>query len=157
MWFTRKLILKNLEKIRILVKYHIFFQLERLFENRHPRKMIGIYYKWQRGMMNIDRWISKWCHEITSISKCNETACQEKYVSLSNLYFFQEDCSSLSLVVRGSCLLIMQNWKISHFCGNSSQRENSFVRIDATLRQNTNSIYFQHKKNLISNSVYDAL
>ena len=103
-------------------------------------------------LMNIDRWISKWCHEITSISKCNETACQEKYVSLSNLYFFQEDCSSLSLVVRGSCLLIMQNWKISHFCGNSSQRENSFVRIDATLRQNTNSklfhcgsIYFEHK------------
>ena len=62
----------------------------------------------------------------------------------------------------------MQNWKISHFCGNSSQRENSFVRIDATLRQNTNysckipisilnlegpktpklqfdSIYFQHR------------
>ena len=56
------------------------------------------------------------------------------------------------------------HWKISHFCGNSSQRENSFVRIDATLRQNTNSscnfsnlgqknptlfhfgsIYFQHR------------
>ena len=112
MCFTGKLIFKNLEKSSIkdsnFGKIFSFSWKDYLKIDIQGRWSAFITNGRERGMMNIDRWISKWCHEITSISKCNETACQEKYVSLSNLYFFQEDCSSLSLVVRGSCLLIMQ-------------------------------------------------
>ena len=64
----------------------------------------------ERGMMNIDRWISKWCHEITSISKCNETAQSWKNMCVYKLYFRRT--SSLSLVVRGLVYLLC---KISQF------------------------------------------
>ena len=74
------------------------------------KMMIGIYYKWQR-----EEWwilIGEFRNDATKLLQFPSVMRQhaKKNMCLSNLYFFfQEDfSSSLSLVVRGSCLLIMQ-------------------------------------------------
>ena len=88
------------------------FQLERLFENRHRDEDDDRHLL---QMAEREEWwilIGEFRNDATKLLQFPSVMRQhaKKNMCLSNLYFFfQEDfSSSLSLVVRGSCLLIMQ-------------------------------------------------